>query len=641
MELYASAALTGLGYMLHKQRDTLRKSGPGVPEARDKPSMTNVYASDYWTAVRKDEQRRGNEMFTNAKAPFVTGVVPKPAYASMFAADDAQKTFMPGQKTVPSLTGESIPVESFTHNNMQPFFSSKVTQNVDPNANSYLLERFTGRTEMIKPKEETKCFFAPTADMTNVCGMPNNSDFMLEHTVKPYLRNNDFPIDQIRVGPGLGLGYTSQGSGGFHQASTLDFSKEKTVDELRPLSRPKVTLESRAQGPKTAVTMTRGLVGEVAKNRPDTAYEQTPDMWIRTTGANTAQAERPVQVVKPTARVDSHVEYSGHTAAAATQPGQGAAHDYGKSSIQVYNNERQQTETRTVVNNVTSVVKAIMAPFLDILRHTPKDYTLDAAREYGNMSAQIPSKPTLYDPVNHMMRTTIKETTIHDTGVANLKGPESGVVQSDDDAKTTIRETMPIIDTTRNMNGRTYRVIMYNPDAVAKTTVKETTENAVNEAGYTAPFNPEGAYTYIEVKMPHTQKQYISDYEYYGSGESKTDFRAPSHEAYDNAEIDGTREAINLAAGHTPGAGGLYTNTDPDNHHQDTRKAMIDSMAPRAAGNISRVYQTTPAALDGCQVTRPAVNDMLTDNSRRLDPALLNALKSNPFNKSINPLAAD
>lgn len=641
MELCAGAALTGVGYLLNKQRDALKKSGVGVPESRDRPSMNNVYASDYWSAVKRDELRRGTEMTNNAKTPFTTGVVARPAYASMFAGEEYMKTYAGNQRTVTSLSGEEIPIEKFTHNNMEPFFSSKITQNMTGSGLNGILERNTGRSDDIKiQRKETKCFFEPTAHMTHPCGMPNNSDYYMERIVKPVVRNNDFPIEQIRVAPGLNKGYTALGSGGFQQAETLDYVKEKTVDELRPLSKPKVTLEGRVQGPARGVTTNRGILGEVAKNRTETSFEQTPDQWITTTGANFKESLRPISIVKPTARIDGHKEYRGVAAASATQPGRGQEYDYGKSTIMVYDNERQTTETKTVVTNLTSMVKAIVAPFLDILRHTPKDYTLDSARVFGNMSAQIPEKPTLYDPVNHMMRTTIKETTIHDTTVANLKGAEAGPVNAEDEARTTVRETLPVEDTTRNMSGRTYRVVMYSPDAVAKKTLKELSEVAANEAGYTTPFNAEGAYSYVEVKMPHTQKEFISDYEYYGGSESKSDFRSMSQDADRNAEIDGTREAINIAAGHTPGAGGLFVATDGTMVNQDAKRAVVDDMAPRATGNVGRVYQNTPIHMNGCELTR-GLQPALNDNERRLDPSVLNALKSNPYNLNINPLAAD
>jgi hypothetical protein len=638
MEIYAGAALTGMGYLLNKQRDMLRKSGPGVPETRDKPSMNNIYSSDYWTAVRKDEQRRGGEMYANAQSPLTTGVVPKPAYASMFAPQEAPKTYPDNQKYVSSLSGQDIPVEQFTHNNMQPYFRGTAKQSLDPFANSTLLESHTGRGDLLMHKQETQCFFEPTANYTNICGMPNNADYYMSHIQAPVARRNEFPIEQIRVGPGLNKGFSADPSGGFQQADTADYLGYKTVDELRPLSKPKVNLQEGPQGPMKGTTQ-RGAVGEFAKNRPDTWYEQTPDQWLKTTGSVFKESGRPVQNVKPTNRVETHVEYEGH-ASGASQPGQGDKHDYGKGSIMVYDNERMTTETRTVVSNLTSVVKAIVAPFIDALRHTPKEYTVDAARTYGTMSAQIPSKPTLYDPVNHMMRTTIKETTIHDTQVANLKGPNEGTTHLMDDAKTTTRETMPVEDTTRNISGRTYRVVVYSPDAVAKTTIKETTDGAKNEFGFIGgPVEKmTGAYSHIEVQVPNTQKQFVSDNDHYGTSKSTNDFRPVSDAAERNAEIDGTREALNIASGYTPNAGGLYTGLDPDYVDVDSKKAMVDSLAPRATGNVTRVNQTTAMHMSPCELSRGAPN-ALNGNEQRLDPGVLASLKSNPYNLNINPIS--
>jgi len=709
MELYAGAALTGMGYLLNKQRDILRKSATpsSVPEPRDKPSMNNIYESNYWTTVKKDEQKRGDDMYAKSKTPLQSGVVPKPAYASMFAATEGAKTYSSKQTHISSLTGEEIPVENFTHNNMQPYFRGTAKQNLDPYANSSLLENYTGRGDLLIKKQETQCFFEPTANLTNVCGMQNNADYYLDHISAPVARRNEFPIEQIRVGPGLNKGYSAMPSGGFQQTDTLDYLGYKTVDELRPLSKPKVSLEAGPQAPMKGVTTERGLVGDFAKNRPDTYYEQTPEQWLRTTGANQKERSRPVQLVKPTSRVETHVQYGG-SATGAAQPGKGHKDDYGKASIVVYDNERMQTETRTVVSNVTSIVKAIVAPFADILRHNTKEYTVDSARTFGSMQAQIPSKPTLYDPVthmmkttvkettedaartfgtltghgkhtahdpdniakttvketteeaarafgamsaqipskatvydpvNHIMRTTIKETTIHDTEVANLKGGTAGTVHSEDDARTTVRETLPLQDTTRNIAGHTYRVVVYSPEAVAKTTVKETTTGAVNEFGFVGGSitGSEGAYTHIEVQVPNTQKQFISDNDYYGASMSKTDFRPVSDAAERNAEIDGTREMLNIAAGHTPNAGGLFISTDPDNVSVDTKKAEVDRVAPRAMGNVSRITQGSPNHTQKCELSR-GMPQYLNGAENRLDPGLLSTLKENPFNLNINPI---
>ena len=62
-------------------------------------------------------------------------------------------------QTTRSLTGELIKNEDFKHNNMVPFFGGSVRQNVDPNATSGIVERFTGVSEGYKSKEEMEPLF--------------------------------------------------------------------------------------------------------------------------------------------------------------------------------------------------------------------------------------------------------------------------------------------------------------------------------------------------------------------------------------------------------------------------------------------------------------------------------------------------
>jgi len=542
---------------------------------------------------------------------------------------------------VSSMNGDMIPVEQFTHNNMQPYFRGDVKQNIDPFATSSYVENSTGRGERFQHKQEVECFFEPIANMGNVCGMQNNVDFYVNHIESPIKRNNDFPIDQVRVGPGLNQGFTNKGEGGFQQTRTLDFVKPKTVDELRPLSRPKSSYELPFQGPQKLQTGgSRGETGEFAKNRPDTYYEQTENQWLKTTGAITRETERPEVIVKPTSRVDGHIEYEGNASAFSSQPGKGSENDYGKSSVLVYANERDVTQQRTVVTNLTSIVKAVVAPFMDILKRTPKEYFVDAPRTFGNLQAQIPEKPTTYDPITHAMRTTIKETTIHDTTILNPKGPDGVPVQSDDNAKTTNRQTLDTFDTIRNVGSHRYKAFVYDPDVAARTTNRETISDNNNQLGYMGGdiTNRRGAYSHIEVQVYNTQKQYVSDNNYIGHAGHGAVEGPRTYDAEYNAEIDGTREMMNIKSGNTPGAGGSYVGLTKDGVDMEIKKLTQDYMASREEGNITRIYQSSTNPITQCEVTKTPQGACLVEETNRLDPTLLNSLKQNPYNLNINPI---
>lgn len=638
MEAYASAGLSGLGYALAQNQDPYRNQMNNTPlTPGDVPSMRNIYESTHWQNVRDHEFQQGTQSWVASQNPTQTGTVPRPAFHDQFVHQQPPFSTQGSRQFVQSLTGEDIPVEQFTHNNMQAYFKGTVTQNVDVNATQSLLENYTGRGDRFKTKEAVECFFEPTPHMGNVCGMDNTSDFYQSRIEAPKNRNNTFPIEQIRVGPGLNQGYNATPQGGFQQTRTLEYAIPKTVDELRPLSRPKLSYEIPVQGPKKSAVQNIGLEGAFSKNRVDTFYEQSKDQWLQTTGAFTKQREVPEFVVKPTARVDSHKPYAGVAEGGATV-GRGDRDDYGREGVIVYSNARDETQKRTVLTNVAAAVKTVVAPFLDILKRTTKEYMVDSSRTYGNMSAQIPEKPTLYDPVNHILKTTIKETTIHDTTILNPRGLDEGQARTDDQAKKTVRETTKDFDTTRNIQSHVYKTVVINPEMIAKKTIKETTENNNNQVGNFGDTPARiGAYSHIEVQVYNTQKEFISQNKHTGNAGHGDQYFPTSYEADYNAEIDGTREMMNIKSGNTPNAKGPNTVLDSDDLDMEVKKLQSDRINPRD-GNVNRIYQLRAEPIEECEVTKHPQMACLNENAERLDPSLLSSLKENPYNLSITPI---
>lgn len=644
MEAYASSALAGLGYAFTQEQDPYHQMvNSAVLQPGDVPSMKNLYDNRHWDAVRQQELDQSTSMWKRAENPMATGVVPRPAFHDQFVPLTPDFEPTQGQTVESTLSGQPITLEEFTRNDQgiarQPYYKGTVTQNTVPKTTESILENMTGRGDRFVTKQAVECFFKPVPAMGNVCGMKNESDFYQSRVNQPMARNNDFPIEQVRVGPGLNVGYNANPEGGFQQTRTLDFAKPRTVDELRPLSRPKVSYEIPFQGPQAAPVQNRGLEGEFNKNRPDTYYEQSQDQWLKTTGAIIKQTEQPEFVVKPTSRVDTHTDYKGTPFADGT-PGKGTADDYGRSGVMVYSNARDITQQRTVINNVTSAVKAIVAPFLDIVKRSTKEYMVDSARTYGNMSAQIPEKPTLYDPVNHIMKTTIKETTIHDTTILNPRGLDKEYVKSSDEARKTVRETVAPIDTVRNVGAHTYKTVVINPETIMKKTIKETTEDNKQPVGNVGgDVNNHGAYSHIEVQVYDTQKQYISDNQHTGTAGGGEQYNQMSKDQYYNAEIDGTREMMNVKAGYTPNAEGMSVALDSKNLDLEAKKLEADRINSRD-GNVSRIYQLRAEPVDQCEITKYPQLACLNENENRLDPGLLNSLKENPYNLSINPIGA-
>jgi hypothetical protein len=607
------------------------------------PSMNSIYDSTYFKRSQNDIMKKSNTMYNAAQNPMKTGIVPNPAYASQFQTLDSNQ--ISGNSSASdigqfqSLTGEMVTNKDLKHNNMQPFLRGNVTQNTDFNSQSTLLEKYTGADHNIRIKKtEKECMFKPTRDMSNVNGMQNHDAFLKSRIAPPISKRNEFPICPVRVGPGINQGFGSKGTGGFQQFDTRQFELpvdlQKNKAKTNQTSR---TFEIPIQGPSKKIDQ-RGVIGEMFQNKPETTFENTEDNWFRTTGAVIKEKDRNTNItVKPTTRTQGQIEYSGNAAiGGGAKIGAGVGDDYQRSSIIVYDNERQLTETKTVVSNLTTNVKAVIAPLTDVLKNGIKEYLIDASRPYGNMQAQIPEKATTYDPVSHMLKTTIKETTIHDTNKSNLKGAERIQYYSEDKAKTTTKETTPVYDTVRNISAHTYKVTVYNPTAVAKTTNKQTTIKGKSEFGFLGGLLETlfGGYLVSNPEAKNTQKQFINDNDYIGGGEARIKYQT-SREAENNAEIDGTREMLNMSMGRTPNAGGGYTNINKDGVNMSVSRNEEMIASARNTGNIGKVYQTM---LDPDSCTTTKEHQYLNSNENRLDPKMLSSLTNNPYNLSVNPI---
>lgn len=109
---------------------------------------------------------------------------------------------------------------------------------------------------------------------------------------------------------------------------------------------------------------------------------------------------------------------------------------------------------------------------------TTKELAISNPRLYGNFQTSNPPRATAHDP-NVLPRTTIKETTVHDTyeGWISPGTDAAGLRSPDALARTTARETLPEPEQTRGgPNGAAvmHKAPVYNPGDVFDTTGRET-----------------------------------------------------------------------------------------------------------------------------------------------------------------------
>ena len=649
-------------------------------------SLDNIYSSTYYTDVKRDELIRGTKMYNKAQNPMETGIVPRPAFASMFSGIEESND---------NLSGMQMQQADYIHNNMVPFLKGNVTQNVDVERMSNYTDRMSGNDSLYMKKTEVPCLFKPSIN-DQVCsrGMRNNDEFLKSRVVDPLSRNNEFPIQQIRVGPGLNRGYSSAGVGGFQQTDALRYGAPPDLQANKPKTdQTSKTFQIPFQGPKTNNVTKRSMTENVVKNLPERTFEQNKENFFVTTGAYTKPTERSNQNIKETNAPLGHIEYTG--GAKDTINLQNTNDDYGKANVVVYDNERNNYETKTVVTNLTSLVNAVVNPLVDTMKNSIKEYLIDAPRQEGMMNPQMPQAVTVHDP-NDITRTTIKETTIHDAEKLNLKGEDGTYSSIQDDAKTTTKETtihdaeklnlkgedgtytaiqddaktttketlihdsaklnvkagegtytemqdkartttnetLAVKDVYRNIGGVVYKTVAYSTDLVAKTTTKETTIHKTE--GFLGGILEGlfGGYLSSKPFAKDTNKQSTHN-EYIGASNTNVKEQM-SHLATDNAEIDGTREKILIDAGHTPNGGqSSLSKINNGSINMKSNKSIVESLAPRKMHNVEKVYQATPNSnVNG--ITKES--SQLNCYENRLDKDTLSSLKNNPFNIQVNPI---
>ena len=326
-----------------------------------------------------------------------------------------------------SLNGEMVGKDHFQHANMVPFFGGNIRSRNVETASESILDNYVGGGSQAISKQERAPLFSPGEHYQWANGAPNSTDFMRSR-VNPSLRMaNVKPFEEERVAPGLGLGYTTGGSGGFNSGMmNRDAWSEKTVDELRVASKPKsggIGLLG-YEGPASSRIKNIASQGVQEKHRPDRHFEMTPDRYMTTTGLEKAPTMRAKTIEKYVSRPDTTVSYAGAagvgassvyidgehmpshhqdlgayplTAANAIGRATATESDYGIKAQMAYPNNRTVAAHDDYFGAIGGAFGAAVAPLLDALRPTRKETTVQTMRPYQNARAPVASS-YVYDP---------------------------------------------------------------------------------------------------------------------------------------------------------------------------------------------------------------------------------------------------
>ena len=281
------------------------------------------------------------------------------------------------------------------------------------------------------------------------------------------------------------------------------------------------------------------------------------------------------------------------------------------------------------------------------------------------MGGTQPSQLPAYDP-NDITRTTIKETNIHDVRTGNLGNNEGRTMARDVDnnAKTTIKETLEQFDTALNVGGSIKQTV-YDPDDYARTTMKETiidnerdgnidskadfglgyltnkmeapntNKQFTSDIEYTGQANNEqndkGGYLVTDYNAPNTNKQFTSDIEYTGIADSANDMPMSYQDIY-NATLNDKKEIV--SKNRTPTKTNVKVSVGQEDINMDIKKIQGDSINSRELIS-NKTYNSIPQ-LNNCNLTSEKI---ILDNKEiesRLNPEILEPFKENPYTQSLN-----
>ena len=523
---------------------------------------------------------------------------------------EANATYVDGNYVMSQLSGEKLPSKEFKHNNMNPFFGGRVRQNVAPNTNSGILDSYVGAGNTVIAKKEVESMFdTAKTPFGNPFGMEDNTEFVQTRINAPRSRAGERPFEPVRVAPGVGEKFGSTGKGGFQQME-VNGSMMKLIrrtDDLRTADNPKLTYDQPVIPGSHFIGEAMQNPGEVRKYRPDTFFiDETGERYIGAF-ASDAQKEtaRPVQVMKHVNRPETTTEYTGPASSQAfgetyvtgsyrspmVQQYGGAGYrnadgtgyfgdvdaeqaDYGRSSIEMRPNERSATGERTMgLNLVPADTGAMTVHYDDPSRPTRREETSGNIRQTGTATGYAAGAPAITVwDPNDVARTTVKETTIN-WGVSRF-----GPAVSSDGPK---------------------RLKVYDPDDIARPTQKA---------------------------------QISAKSEYYGASVSANkDFT--SHESAYNMRTNAGREKI--AKGRRPIAGNgnvavftgekngvTYKKLDTDSVNDRANAVNRVSSIPTGSADLGQVKYRTPLKLDVS----------LERNGREM----ISAVENNPLQQSLS-----
>lgn len=439
----------------NKKKEAMRTIGKIQKQASNPASNLNYAENNNATEMYADQAKF--QRIHNTTAGYKQQLTNNSAYSP----DDEITPESEQKKAQKLMSGQQFKADEFTHNNMVPFFGAKIRgRGADLDQSESIMDNMTGSGALQFENSEPAPLFRPEDNIQQPNGMQNNSDFYQSRVNPSNHISNVKPWEEIQVGPGLGKGYTANGSSGFNSGmEAREAWLPKTVNQLRTTTNPKMTYGlANHEGPATSEVKNIGLMGEMNKYRPDTYYNNSPERYFTTTGMEKGERQRGIEKLKEQNRIDTTREITGvagNTAnvVAGKAPENyngplrdhvygeqvGAAHyseesypatdgDYGRLGYKVLPNNRSTTRPDGELAGIGGVIGAVIAPIMDVLKPSRKENVIGNARLYGYVQKSGAGGEYTYNrnQSENRVRTTHKESYVDNPNHLNIEKQNNG-----------------------------------------------------------------------------------------------------------------------------------------------------------------------------------------------------------------------
>ena len=491
-----------------------------------------------------------------------------------------------------SLTGNLVDNVNFKHNNMVPFFGAKI-KGSNQDINDANLDYKQGAGSQHITKQETAPLFAPQENLHYANGMPNMSDFYLSRQNPSQKISNTKPWEEQRVGPGLNMGYTAEPTkAGYNAGSeSRDSWLPKNVDQLRVETNPKLSFTMMGhEGPANSrIKEISNLEthGRIEKNRPDTDYILGESRWFTTTGVEKKQTARGEEVLRDVTRTDTSQEYFGNT-------------------------KHETTASYVDGEYAPTIKKQLPAPNTSA-PGAPNKYN-PSINDYGNGS---------YNALPNNRATTAQE-----NNFGNISSTVKAFMSPILDVLRPSRKENVIgnLRPSGNAHSNISNQHIYNPNDNVKTTIREQTENLLDNNHLNIQYQTNDGYN-VSKHQPIDQQRDTTNKTYIGNAGPNS---VPTTRRYENVYNQRNNNNKPIIGRINQG------NSNNFNYSQNINISKVDKDRNNnrpfvSSGRISNIPSTD--TYGSVRMPQTYSTDIDTE---RINADLLKAFKNNPYTHSLS-----